>query len=126
MGSSNDGYDIMYVDAKYKGTFTSSMSHSCSPNAGAMLAVIDGKYTIGMRALRDIGEEEEICIDYNCVTDSVDEFKAAICLCGSQSCRGSFLFTTGAESYMQIINRRHRIAHRVSMLFEASMSSTFT
>lgn len=120
---SKKGYDILYVDAKYKGTFTSRLSHSCNPNCSAMLAVIDGKYVVGVRALREIVDGEEVTIDYNCVTDSAEEFRAAICLCGTHSCRGSFLYMTGAQQYMQIVNRRHRIAHRVSMLYEASLGN---
>ena len=120
---SKKGYDILYVDAKHKGTFTSRLSHSCNPNCSAMLAVVNGKYVVGVRALREIADDEEVTIDYNCVTDSADEFRAAICLCGTHSCRGSFLYMTGAQQYMQIVNRRHRIAHRVSMLYEASLGN---
>uniref|UniRef100_A0A7S2S621 SET domain-containing protein n=1 Tax=Mucochytrium quahogii TaxID=96639 RepID=A0A7S2S621_9STRA len=114
------GFSMMYIDAKYHGTFTSRFSHSCRPNCGASLAVIDGKYSICVRALCDIEKGEELSIDYNCVTDSIDEFRAAICLCGTDGCRGSFLYITGAQQYMQVVNRRHLPVHRVAMLYEAS------
>ena len=76
------GTFMLYVDAKYNGTFTSRLSHSCRPNCTTMLAVIDGRYCICVRAMRDVEAGEELCIDYNCVTDSIEEFRAAICLCG--------------------------------------------
>ena len=55
--------------------------------------------------------------DYNCVTESLDEFRAAVCLCGTASCRGSFLFHTGADSYVQLLDRHFTTLHRLAMLF---------
>jgi len=59
-GDTEGGFYMMYVDAKYHGTFASRFSHSCRPNCGAMLAVVDGKYQICVRALRNIEPGEEI------------------------------------------------------------------
>lgn len=121
--SEPNGFTILYVDSKHYGTSMSRLSHSCRPNACVMMAVVDGKYNIAMRALRDIEPGEEVTIDYNCVTDSMDEFRAAICLCGSEGCRGSFLYITGAQQFMQVVERRHRPIHRAAMLFEASLAT---
>ena len=85
------GYDILYVDASRKGNFCSRTSHSCTPNLASSVAVVNGRYTIALRALRDIMPGEELTQDYNCVTDSLEEFKAAVCLCGFPRCRGAFL-----------------------------------
>jgi len=120
--SEDNGFEMMYVDAKHFGTSMSRLSHCCRPNTCVMLAIIDGQYRLSMRALRDIEPGEEITIDYNCITDSMDEFRAAICLCGSEGCRGSFLYITGAEQYMQVVGRRHRTVHRLAMLYEASFA----
>ena len=87
----------MHVDAKNGGNFTSRMSHSCRPNCVAITAIIDGKYCVAMRAMRNIEKGEELTIDYNCVTDSMREYQAAICLCGAHDCRGSFLYVTSGE-----------------------------
>eukprot|EP00946_MAST-07B_sp_MAST-7B-sp1_P003777 g3777.t1 len=117
---SRGGYDVIYVDASAKGNFCSRMSHSCYPNCGSCVAVVDGKLTIALRALRHIYPGEELTQDYNCVTESPDEFRAAVCLCGHHNCRGSFLYCTAASEYMGVINRDHRVIHRLAMILEAS------
>ena len=117
---SRGGYDVIYVDASAKGNFCSRMSHSCFPNCGSCVAVVDGKLTIALRALRHIHPGEELTQDYNCVTESPDEFRAAVCLCGHHNCRGSFLYCTAASEYMGVINRDHRVIHRLAMILEAS------
>ena len=113
------GYDILHIDSKNCGKFTSRMSHSCNPNCGTMLAAIGGEYCVAIRALRDITPGEELTIDYNCVTNSIEEFKAAACLCGSSRCRGSFLYVTSDESVVQVVKRRFTYAHRMGMLLNA-------
>lgn len=118
-GGDSEGVDLLHVDAKNGGNFSSRMSHSCRPNCGTMTCVVDGRYCIGMRALRPIQVGEELTIDYNCVTDSNDEYLAAVCLCGAHDCRGSFLFTTNATKHVQVSNRSHVPLHRVAMLFAA-------
>ncbi|KAH9258189.1 hypothetical protein BASA81_003773 [Batrachochytrium salamandrivorans] len=118
-GGDSEGVDLLHVDAKNGGNFSSRMSHSCRPNCGTMTCVVDGRYCIGMRALRPIQIGEELTIDYNCVTDSNDEYLAAVCLCGAHDCRGSFLFTTNATKHIQVSNRSHVPLHRVAMLFAA-------
>ncbi len=54
-------------------------NHSCDPNVG-----LTGQ--IGLIAMRDILEGEEICLDYAmCDGSNYDEFE---CSCGSVNCRG--------------------------------------
>jgi SET domain-containing protein len=54
-------------------------NHSCDPNAG-----MTGQ--IGLIAMRDIGAEEEVCLDYGmCDGSDYDEFD---CSCGATNCRG--------------------------------------
>jgi hypothetical protein len=72
-----------------------------------------GKLTIALRALRDIKPGDELTQDYNCVTESPEEFQAAVCLCGHHNCRGSFLYCTAATEYMGVIHRDHRVLHRM-------------
>jgi len=50
------GYDVIYIDASRAGSFCSRMSHSCDPNCASCCVVIDGRHSIALRALRDIGE----------------------------------------------------------------------
>lgn len=118
------GFDLLHIDAKRAGNFSSRMSHSCRPNCGTMTAVINGTYCVAMRSLREIQVGEELTIDYNCVTDSVDEYRAAVCLCGSHDCRGSFLYIAGAKQLVDIAQRSQSVLHRVGYLVEASKRPT--
>ena len=114
------GYDILYVDASRKGNFCSRTSHSCTPNLASSVAVVNGRYTIALRALRDIMPGEELTQDYNCVTDSLEEFKAAVCLCGFPRCRGAFLYCTADKAYRGVLDRHHTTLHRMAMIVEAA------
>ena len=42
------------MDPIYKGNFASRLSHSCDPNCGTVVTIVDGEYVIGMCALKDI------------------------------------------------------------------------
>lgn len=44
-----------------------------------------------MYALKDIQYGEELTFDYCSVTEDLNELKKAICLCGTQKCRGNYL-----------------------------------
>ncbi len=74
------GYDVLFVDPKYKGTFTGRLSHSCDPNCITTVINAGGKYAIGVYTIRPIAKGEEITFDYFCRTDDPEEMKAAICL----------------------------------------------
>lgn len=62
-----DGYDILFVDPISKGSYCSRFSHSCNPNCSTVVMVADGRYSIGMYALRDITYGEELTFDYSSV-----------------------------------------------------------
>lgn len=89
--SDPQGYDILFVDPTFKGEFGSRFSHSCVPNCGTISTVSNGKYTIGMYALRDIGYGEELTFDYCSMTENEKEFRNSICLCGNMNCKGYYL-----------------------------------
>ena len=46
--------------------------------------------------------------------------RAAICLCGTRNCRGSFLYFAGNKAFMQVLNARHTMLHRQAILLRAS------
>jgi [histone H3]-lysine4 N-trimethyltransferase ATXR3 len=46
--------------------------------------------------------------------------RAAICLCGTKLCRGSFLYFSGSRAFMQIMNAKHTGLHRQAILLRAS------
>lgn len=56
------------------------------------------------------------------VTTSVEEYRLAICLCGTSLCRQSFLDFVASDSTQQLLNRWHSPADRFAMLFDASVS----
>ena len=86
-----DGYDLLFVDPVLRGNFASRLCHSCDPNCATVVVAHEGRYRICVYALRDIARGEELTFDYSSVTESEEEFKAAICLCGTSACRGAFL-----------------------------------
>ena len=70
-----------------QGNFASRISHSCNPNCQAQVMACGGRLTIALYTTRAVGYGEELTFDYACVTESEREFRAAICLCGTQLCR---------------------------------------
>jgi len=59
------------------------INHSCDPNCEA--DEIRGRVII--RAIRNIAAGEELVYDYNLYDGDVEDF--ALCVCGSEKCRGS-------------------------------------
>ena len=52
----------------------------------------------------------------------MSEFQAAICLCGTQDCRGSYLYHTQDDAYLKIIRRDHGLLERLAMVVECCES----
>jgi hypothetical protein len=52
---------------------------------------------------RHIAFGEELTMDYYSITTSAVEWKAAICLCGSTACRGSFLHYATQHDLQQVL-----------------------
>ena len=57
--------------------------------------------------------------DYNAVTESVEEYMSAVCLCGHSNCRGSFLHFAAADCYQQVLQRTNEIAVRFAALLQS-------
>ena len=70
-----------------QGALASRMSHSCNPNCQAVVMACQGRLTIAVYSLRHIAASEELTFDYASTTESEQEFRAAICLCGQRLCR---------------------------------------
>jgi len=121
----DDGYDILMVDPNSKGNFASRMSHSCVPNCNTVLMVSEGKYTIGMFATKDIKYGEELTFDYNSVTEKEQEYKDAICLCSSFSCRGNYLIFSKSLTFTEVLNKYHNFLHRNAILLYACFYSDY-
>ncbi len=84
-----------------QGAFASRMSHSCTPNCQAVVMSCGGRLTIAVYTLRYVHPGEELTFDYASVTESEKEFRTAICLCGTRSCRGTFLMFAGSRAFQQ-------------------------
>ncbi|KAJ7518910.1 hypothetical protein O6H91_20G014700 [Diphasiastrum complanatum] len=113
------GYDLVVVDAMHKANYASRICHSCQPNCEAKVTAVNGRYTIGVYTLRPVLYGEELTFDYNSVTESKEEWKISICLCGSHVCRGSYLNLTGAGTFEEVMKRCHGLLDRHHMLLEA-------
>ncbi|XP_031281654.1 histone-lysine N-methyltransferase ASHH2 [Pistacia vera] len=74
------------IDACVKGNIGRFINHSCNPNCRTEKWMVNGEICIGLFALRDIKEEEELTFDYNYVR--VFGAAAKKCYCGSPQCRG--------------------------------------
>lgn len=103
------GRDIVVVDPIIKGNFASRLSHSCNPNCMAFPVISNGQYAIAMYAIRDISYQEELTFDYCSITESEQEYKNSVCLCGTLDCKGHYLgftkkhlefFTGSAKKYL--------------------------
>lgn len=116
-----NGYDVVMIDPNSKGNFTSRMSHSCTSNCHTVTMISNGDYSIGMFSVRNIEFGEELTFDYSSITEKENEFREAICLCGTYLCRGHYLIYTNGNYYSEIINRKHSFLHRNALLLLSSI-----
>lgn len=100
------GYNLLFVEAGgHVANIGSTLSHSCDSNCTTAVVVKDGRLCIALTTTRDVAAGEELTIDYNSVTTSEEEYRSAVCLCGSAQCRGSFLHFSGAKAFPLILER---------------------
>jgi len=112
------GYGLLFVDASRKAGHGSSLSHSCEPTCEVRVAAVDGQLCLAMTTLRELELGEEVTFDYNAVTESLNEYRSAVCLCGHGRCRGSFLHFATADCYQEVLNRNLPIAVRFSNIIK--------
>jgi hypothetical protein len=120
------GYSLLFVDASRKSGLGSSFSHSCSPTCEVRVVALHGKLSLAMTTLRDLEVGEELTFDYNAVTESLNEYRFAICLCGHKNCRGSFLHFATADCYQQVLSRNSPIAARFANLVRGCMKQVMS
>ena len=114
------GYGTLIVDASRKAGHGSSLSHSCDPTCEVRVAAYNGELCLAMTTLRELEIGEELTFNYNASTDSLQEYRSAVCLCGYGNCRGSFLHFATADWYQQVLNRNFPIASRVANIVRGS------
>jgi hypothetical protein len=120
------GYGLLFVDASRKSGLGSSLSHSCAPSCEVRVAAVKGELCLVMTTLRELEMGEELTFDYNAVTESLNEYQSAVCLCGYGKCRGSFLHFATADCYQQVLNRNSPIAARFANLVKGSMKQVMS
>ena len=120
------GYGMLFVDASRKSGLGSSFSHSCNPSCEVRVVALNGKLSLAMTTLRDLEQGEELTFDYNAVTESVNEYRFAICLCGHRKCRGSFLHFASAPCYQQVLSRNCPMASRFANLVRGCMKQVMS
>ena len=132
------GHDVLFVEAAHRCTFASRLSHSCAPNCQTVgVAVADQtdqtldqtldqtadpprtKLSIAQYTTRHVSYGEELCWNYSCVTESEKEYRAAICLCSSTTCKGAFLDYAGSSAFTAVMNVRHNFLDRNALLIRA-------
>ncbi|CAM9539119.1 unnamed protein product [Chrysoparadoxa australica] len=98
------GYGLLFVEAGgHVANFSSSLSHSCDANCSTSVVAKNGKLFIALTTIKDVAHGEELTMDYNSVTTEEIEYRAAVCLCGKTSCRGSFLHFSGQASFQVVL-----------------------
>jgi hypothetical protein len=115
------GYGLLFVDASRKSGYGSMLSHSCRPSCEVRVAAVNGELTLAMTTLREMSIGDELTFDYNAVTESLNEYQSAVCLCGHGHCRGSFLHFATADCYQQVLNRNSPMAVRLANLIKGCM-----
>jgi hypothetical protein len=120
------GYCLLFVDASRKSGLGSSFSHSCNPTCEVRVVSLYGKLSLSMTTLRDLEQGEELTFDYNAVTESLNEYRFAVCLCGQKNCRGSFLHYATADCYQQVLSRNSPPAARFASLVRGCMKQVMS
>eukprot|EP01134_Creolimax_fragrantissima_P005212 CFRG5212T1 len=120
------GYDVLFVDPINKGTYGSRLSHSCDPNCATHVMAVNGKFVIAVYTLKPIKYGEELCFDYNSVTESKEEYTKAVCLCGTVKCRQSFLYYANSATFQSILSVHHNACDRAAIILQASTDPTLS
>lgn len=109
----------MTVDPILHGNYASRLSHSCVPNCSTVCKVRQGQYSIGMFTTRDIQFGEELCFDYCSFTESEKEFDEAVCLCGTEFCKGRYLNLANDKKNLAIMKTHHTFVDRNFLIYKA-------
>ncbi|RLN63945.1 hypothetical protein BBJ28_00017038 [Nothophytophthora sp. Chile5] len=75
-----------YIDARFKGSVSRFINHSCDPNCHLLKWRVKGVNRIAITALKDIETGTELSYDYQFHTKQAMEWK---CHCQSKNCRGT-------------------------------------
>ena len=80
--------EYLIIDATQYGNVSRYLNHSCQPNCRIQRWTVNGRYCMGLFAIRHITAGDELTFDYRYERFSSDNNTAQQCYCGSEMCRG--------------------------------------
>ncbi|KAL3668229.1 hypothetical protein V7S43_007087 [Phytophthora oleae] len=101
-----------YIDARFKGSVSRFINHSCDPNCHLLKWRVRGVNRIAITALKDIEPGEELSYDYQFHTKQAMEWK---CHCKSKNCRGTMApekINQGYESPVKKLSKKEQVKQR--------------
>ncbi|KAG1705860.1 hypothetical protein DVH05_002424 [Phytophthora capsici] len=110
-----------YIDARFKGSVSRFINHSCDPNCHLLKWRVKGVNRIAITALKDIEPGEELSYDYQFHTKQAMEWK---CHCKSKNCRGTMApekINQARESPVKKLTKKEQVKQRKRALMHEKM-----
>ncbi|POM78701.1 Histone-lysine N-methyltransferase [Phytophthora palmivora] len=107
-----------YIDARFKGSVSRFINHSCDPNCHLLKWRVKGVNRIAITALRDIEPGTELSYDYQFHTKQAMEWK---CHCNSNNCRGTMApekINQGQDSPVKRLTKKEQMKQRKRALMQ--------
>ncbi|KAG2777176.1 hypothetical protein PC129_g5198 [Phytophthora cactorum] len=107
-----------YIDARFKGSVSRFINHSCDPNCHLLKWRVKGVNRIAITALKDIESGTELSYDYQFHTKQAMEWK---CHCKAKNCRGTMApekINQGHESPVKKLTKKEQIKQRKRALIQ--------
>ncbi|OWZ23061.1 Histone-lysine N-methyltransferase [Phytophthora megakarya] len=101
-----------YIDARFKGSVSRFINHSCDPNCHLLKWRVKGVNRIAITALKDIEPGTELSYDYQFHTKQAMEWK---CHCNSKNCRGTMApekINQGNDSPVKRLTKKEQVKQR--------------
>ncbi|KAL7683036.1 putative AWS domain, Zinc finger, FYVE/PHD-type, Zinc finger, RING/FYVE/PHD-type [Plasmopara halstedii] len=110
-----------YIDARFKGSVSRFINHSCEPNCHLLKWRVKGVNRIAITALKDIEPGTELSYDYQFHTKQAMEWK---CHCKSKTCRGTMApekINQTSDSPVKRLTKKERTKQRKRALLQGKI-----
>ncbi|KAF4042304.1 SET domain-containing protein [Phytophthora infestans] len=110
-----------YIDARFKGSVSRFINHSCDPNCHLLKWRVKGVNRIAITALKDIEPGTELSYDYQFHTKQAMEWK---CHCKAKNCRGTMApekINQAHESPVKKLTKKEQIKQRKRALMQEKL-----
>ncbi|CAI5727242.1 unnamed protein product [Hyaloperonospora brassicae] len=107
-----------YIDARFKGSVSRFINHSCDPNCHLLKWRVKGVNRIAITALTDIEPGTELSYDYQFHTKQAMEWK---CHCKAACCRGTMApekLNQAQEAVSKKLTKREKVKQRKRALIQ--------